>query len=79
MHISNEFEQKFVLELNDLHQFIIRGIMLRHEMIDDWFEMNGKICVEISQVRPYTPLSEAATYINYTTGEFQPGEYLNIV
>lgn len=75
MHISNEFEQKFVLELNDLHQFIIRGIMLRHEMIDDWFEMNGKICVEISQVRPYTPLSEAATYINYTTGEFQPGEY----
>ena len=77
MHISNEFEQKFVLELNDLHQFIIRGIMLRHEMIDDWFEIKGQICIMLSQLR-HMSISEAEVYIDLVTGYFSPGRKLSV-
>lgn len=77
MYISNEFEQKFVLELNDLHQFIIRGIMLRHEMIDDWFEIKGQICIMLSQLR-HMSISEAEVYIDLVTGYFSPGRKLSV-
>ena len=77
MIINPEYEKLLIKRMNDLHEYLIRGIMLRHELWHSWVPTEGEICWEITQSR-YMSISEAATYINYSTGEFKPGEYAHV-
>ena len=77
MIINPEYEKLFIKRMNDLHEYLIRGIMLRHELWNSWGPAEGRVCLELSQSR-YMAISEAASYINYNTGEFRPGEYISV-
>ena len=77
MIINPEYEKLFIKRMNDLHEYLIRGIMLRHELWNSWCPAEGRVCLELSQSR-YMAISEAASYINYNTGEFRPGEYISV-
>ncbi|MBQ7407868.1 MAG: hypothetical protein IJW13_01135 [Clostridia bacterium] len=75
--MHSQLEVKLINKMNQLHKDLIRGIMIRHDLWYDWSDLTGRLCVIITQDR-HMSVSEAASYINYSTGEFKPGKYMHV-